>query len=212
MDGRTDEPPLGIASNPSTAAHRNDGMWRASDEALLAGLASGDPDAAVAFVRRFQRRVHGLAVTLLHDPAQAEDVAQEALVRAWRHAGAFDPRRGSVTTWLLAITRNLAIDAIRASRSRPMAEEILDLTLEPTGDLPADASVSADELRRVSRALANVPEEQRRALLLARLRGLTAAELAELEGIPLGTAKTRIRTGLLRLRAELRTTEAQSEV
>lgn len=184
-------------------------MWQVSDEALLAGLANGDRDAAVTFVRRHQRRVFGLALTLLHDRDQADDVAQEAFLRVWRHAGAFDARRGSVTTWLLAITRNLAIDALRAARVRPVADDVLLPMLASSGDLPADASVSADELRRVARALDAVPEEQRRALLLARLRGLTAAELAEQEGIPLGTAKTRIRTGLLRLRAELRDAEAR---
>lgn len=179
-------------------------VWTASDEALLAGLAAGDPDAAVAFVRRYQRRVYGLAVSLLGDRHLADDVAQEAMVRAWRHAGAYDARRGSVTTWLLAITRNLAIDALRAARVKPVSEDVLASALPIGRDVPGDASVSSDELRRVARALDAMPEEQRRALLLARLRGLTAAELASAEGIPLGTAKTRIRTALLRLRADLR--------
>jgi RNA polymerase sigma-70 factor (ECF subfamily) len=142
-------------------------------------------------------------VTLLGDRDRADDVAQEAMVRAWRHAGAFDARRGSVTTWLLAITRNLAIDNLRAARVRPVADEVLLAALPATGDLPADASVSADELRRVGVALDAMPAEQRRALLLLRLQGLTAAEIAEQEGIPLGTAKTRVRAALLRLRAEL---------
>ena len=187
---------------------RIEAVWQASDEALLAGLAGGDPDAAVAFVRRYQRRVYGLAVSILGDRALADDVAQEAMVRAWRHAGAFDARRGSVTTWLLAITRNLAIDALRAARVKPVTDDVLIAALPATGDLPGDASVSADELRRVARALDGIPEEQRRALLLARLRGMTAAELALVEGIPLGTAKTRIRTALLRLRADLRAEES----
>jgi RNA polymerase sigma factor (sigma-70 family) len=179
-------------------------VWRASDEALLAGLANGDTDATVAFVRRYQRRIYGLAFTLLRDRDLADDVAQEALVRAWRHAGAFDVRRGSVTTWVLAITRNLSIDAMRANRMTPVADDVLEASLPvPTGDGPADASVVADEVRRVAAAMASLPEEQRRALILARLRGLTAAELAQQEGIPLGTAKTRIRSALLRLRADL---------
>ena len=144
---------------------------------------------------------------LLGDRDLADDVAQEAMVRAWRHAGAFDPRRGSVTTWLLAITRNLAIDALRAARVKPVTDEVLLGLLPAAGDLPGDASVSSDELRRVARALDAMPAEQKRALLLARLRGLTAAELAAAEGIPLGTAKTRIRTALIRLRADLRTGE-----
>src|SRR5262249_38819493 len=91
----------------------------ASDEALLAGMAAGDRDAAAAFVRRFQHRVVGLAVTMLGDPAQAQDVAQEAFLRAWRNGSTYDPGRGSVPTWLLTVTRNLAIDSLRAQRARP---------------------------------------------------------------------------------------------
>src|SRR5213083_1259414 len=95
-------------------------MWSVSDETLLAGLASGEHDAAVAFVRRFQRRVFGLALAILGDPAAAEDVAQEAFARAWRHAAAYDPRRGPVANWLLVITRNLAVDAARLRRALPI--------------------------------------------------------------------------------------------
>src|SRR5436853_595095 len=91
-------------------------MWAVSDDALLAGMAAGDPEAAHAFVARFQRRVYGLAYTIMGDAGAAQDVAQEAFVRVWRHAGIFDERRGSVTSWLLTITRNLAIDAMRVRR------------------------------------------------------------------------------------------------
>ena len=90
-----------------------------SDEALMAGMAIGDEHAAFTFVRRYQRRVFGLAVGLLDDRGVAEDVAQEALLRAWRHAPVFDARRGTVTSWVLTITRNLAIDAIRQRRALP---------------------------------------------------------------------------------------------
>src|SRR3954454_15413703 len=92
-------------------------MDRLSDEALLAGLASGDPDDAAAFVRRFQRRVYGLACTILHDDDLADDAAQEAFLRAWRHAVGYDPRRGRVAAWLLTIARNVAIDP-RADAAR----------------------------------------------------------------------------------------------
>ena len=81
----------------------------ASDEALLAGMAVGDERAGVAFVRRYQRRVYGLALGILRDPGMAEDVAQDAFVRAWTHASVFDPRRGAAATWLLTIARNLSI-------------------------------------------------------------------------------------------------------
>jgi RNA polymerase sigma-70 factor (ECF subfamily) len=208
LPGDTGDTAEGIASNPLGDPIRTHGVWLASDEALLAGLAGGDRDAAVAFVRRYQRRVYGLAMTLVGDRDLADDIAQEAMVRAWRHAAAFDARRGSVTTWLLAITRNLAIDSLRSSRVRPVADDVLIAALPTVGDIPGDTSVAVDELRRVADALGAIPEEQRRALLLVRLRGLTAAEVAAREGIPLGTAKTRIRTALLRLRSELRPEDA----
>ena len=97
----------------------------ASDEALLAGMAIGDEGAGVAFVRRYQRRVYGLALGLVGDHALAEDIAQEALLRAWRHAQVFDPRRASVATWVLTITRNLAVDALRLRRAVPTDPEKL---------------------------------------------------------------------------------------
>ncbi|MQA75921.1 MAG: RNA polymerase sigma factor, partial [Solirubrobacterales bacterium] len=95
-------------------------MWSLTDEALVAGLATGDSGAATAFVRRFQARVFGLAVTMVGDRAVAEEIAQEAFTRAWRHAAAYDARRGRVATWLLSITRNLAIDHLRAKRTEPL--------------------------------------------------------------------------------------------
>jgi RNA polymerase sigma factor (sigma-70 family) len=180
-------------------------MWSVSDDALLAGLATGDAEAAAAFVRRFQRRVYGLALTIVGDTRAAEDVAQEAFVRAWRHAAAYDPRRGTVVTWLLTIARNLAIDAVRVRRPVVTLEPDAILALEPTGTepLPDELVGLRDDTDRLRAAMARLPEGQRRALVLAGLLGHTAREISEAEGIPVGTAKTRIRTGLLRLRAAL---------
>lgn len=93
---------------------------RLADEALLAGLGTGDPELALAFVRRFQRRVFGVAVTVLGAPALAEDVVQQTFERAWRHAQMYDARRGSVRTWLVTIAHNLAIDTIRVRRPLPL--------------------------------------------------------------------------------------------
>ncbi|HEY8000799.1 MAG TPA: sigma-70 family RNA polymerase sigma factor [Solirubrobacterales bacterium] len=175
-------------------------MWSLSDEALVAGLAAGDAGAATAFVRRFQARVFGLAVTMVGDAAVAEEIAQEAFTRAWRHAGAYDARRGRVATWLLSITRNLAIDHLRAKRTEPLdpdsirgAERALWATSARHGDT---AEREAGGLRD---SLAELPEDQRRALLLAALFGFTAREIGEIEQIPLGTAKTRIRTATQKL-------------
>jgi len=179
-------------------------MWSVSDDALVAGLALGDEEAASAFVRRFQRRVFGLARTIVGDDRAAEDVAQEAFVRAWRHAGAYDPRRGSVVGWLLTITRNLAIDAVRVRRPMVFDPDAL-LELDPRSDdrLPDDVALLGDDTMRLRHALGRLPEEQRRAIVLAGLLGYTAREVGEMEAIPLGTAKTRIRTALIRLRAAL---------
>src|SRR3954468_7358591 len=90
-----------------------------SDEALLSGLAAGQPEAAAAFIRRFQSRVYGLAITIVRDEGIAEDVAQETFTRAWRHGASYDARRGRVVTWLLSIARNLAIDVVRMKRAEP---------------------------------------------------------------------------------------------
>jgi RNA polymerase sigma factor (sigma-70 family) len=179
-------------------------MWSVSDEALVAGLAARDHEAASAFVRRFQRRVFGLARMIVGDDRAAEDISQEAFVRAWRHAGAYDPRRGSVVAWLLTITRNLAIDAVRVQRPLvfdPIA--LVDLGGPAADRAPDDLVVLSDDTDRLRVALGRLPEDQCRAIVLAGLHGYTAREVSDVEGIPLGTAKTRIRTALLRLRSAL---------
>ena len=175
-----------------------------TDEALLAGMAVGDQAAAVVFVRRYQRRVFGLAVSMVGDPGVAEDVAQEAMVRVWRHASVFDARRGPVVPWVLTITRNLAVDALRLRRAVPTdPDDFVGLGLVGTEPDPGEAAGSGDLPPGVRRALASMPAEQRRALVLAAVYGRTAAEISESEAIPLGTAKTRIRAGLSKLRASL---------
>jgi RNA polymerase sigma factor (sigma-70 family) len=169
-----------------------------SDEDLLAGMAVGDQDATVAFVRRYQRRVLGLAHYMTGDTG----VAQEALIRVWRHAPVFDPRRGSVTSWVLTITRNLTIDALRMRRAVPTdPDDFAATALMSLEHNPEDAVQRGDVRDQVREALAVLPNEQRRAVVLASVYGRTALEISEIEDIPLGTAKTRIRTGLLRLRA-----------
>lgn len=175
-------------------------MWPPSDEALLAGLATGDAAAATAFVRRFQSRVFGLAATMVGDRAVAEELAQEAFARAWRHGDAYDPRRARVSTWLLSITRNLAIDHLRAKRSEPLDPAVI-------GDTEAalwshGEGGGTEETGEIRETLAGLPAEQRRALLLATLFGYTAREVGEIERIPLGTAKTRIRTALQKVASQ----------
>jgi RNA polymerase sigma factor (sigma-70 family) len=179
-----------------------------SDEALLSGLAAGDADAATAFTRRFQARVYGLVLTIVRDEGAAEDVAQETFVRAWKHARTYDPRRGRVSTWLLTIARNLAIDVVRVKTAEPLDPDLVVNRLQQAGlaGSPPDHGTPPDERERVRSAIAELPEEQRRALFLAAYAGRTAQEIGELEGVPLGTAKTRIRTAMLKLRDSLEAT------
>jgi RNA polymerase sigma-70 factor (ECF subfamily) len=175
---------------------------RLSDDALLAAVALEERDAVTVFVRRFQRRVYGLAITITGDAALADDIAQLSFERAWRHAGSYDPRRAAVTTWLLTITRNVSIDAMRVRRAVPVDPMIVaDLMPWSNATDPQQSAVDTDQLGRLGVELASLPPDQRRAVLLATVAGRTALEIAELEAIPLGTAKTRIRTGLRRLRA-----------
>jgi RNA polymerase sigma factor (sigma-70 family) len=176
-----------------------------SDEALLAGLASGDADAAAAFVRRFQAQVYGVVITIVRDPGTAEDVAQNTFVRAWRHAGTYDPRRGRVTTWLLTIARNAAIDAARVRKVEPLDPDVVAGRLQRAGGTGGDDGVERDERERVRGALADLPADQRRALFLAAYLGRTAREISDLEHAPLGTIKTRIRAAMRKLHDSLET-------
>ncbi len=180
-------------------------MEQLSDEALMAGFAAADPALAAAFVLRFQAKVFGIAVHIVGDARTAEDVAQSAFERAWRHAQTYDARRGSVSSWLGVIARNLAIDTVRVQP--PVLVDpgtfLTEYLGEQAGPGPDQAAVdreSADELRDALRSLAPA---HARAVVLTGIAGLSASQVAKREGIPLGTAKTRIRTGLLELRARL---------
>jgi RNA polymerase sigma-70 factor (ECF subfamily) len=175
---------------------------RLPDEALLAAVGLDEADAVKVFVRRFQGRVFGLAFMITGDRNLAEDVAQQTFERAWRHAGSFDARRGNVTTWLLAIVHNLAVDTARVRRPELVdPTDLLDLLPPATSVDPESAAMKADDLGRLRPALEALPVEQRRAVLLATLAGRTTREIGHIEGIPVATAKTRLRTGLAKLQA-----------
>ena len=168
-----------------------------SDHVLLGGFAIGNADTGTAFVRRFQGRVYGMAVNMLGDRGLAEEVAQEAFVRAWRYADAYDPERASVATWLLRITRNLAIDALRRRRPAALGPERV-AALTPPGPVTAveDATVASELSAQAQAALSRLPPGQAKAVRLAAFYGHSAQQVAVSEGIPLGTAKSRIGRGL----------------
>ncbi len=183
------------------------------DDALLAAVAVDDDDAMAVLVRRYQRRVFGLAVSIVGDGALAEDIAQQVFERGGRPAPTIHPRRAAVSTWLHTITRNLAIDAVPARGSVPVDPHDLHERLPfLAGSDPADAAAHRGEVDDAAAELALLPVEQRRAVVLAVMGGRTAVEIGELEGIPVGTAKTRLRLGLAKLRAALLVTGDDSHV
>ncbi|HVT70526.1 MAG TPA: sigma-70 family RNA polymerase sigma factor [Trebonia sp.] len=181
------------------------------DEALLAGLGAGDADLAAAFVRRFQRIVFGVAVAVAGDRSTAEDIAQRAFEQAWRHASLYDSRRGSVRAWLTSITHNLAIDVIRVRSALPVDPDDLPVLLAAMTDSPERMAVANDSATGLRQALARLPAAQARAVAMSGIYGMTARQVAEAEGIPLGTAKTRIRDGMQKLRAAYLLEEAGDE-
>jgi RNA polymerase sigma factor (sigma-70 family) len=202
-DSCTSSSSYGIPLKVYRKRHRPDALdVDLSDESILAGMALGDPDAASAFVRRYQARVYGLALTIVGSAAVAEEVAQEALLRVWRNAAAYDARRGRVATWVLTIVRNLAIDALRLRGEQPVDPHALMGTLLSREE-GESSSARLDDQERLRSAVRALPPEQSRLIVLSVFYGLTAKETAELEGIPLGTAKTRIRRGIARLRETL---------
>lgn len=191
------------AQSPEPSAGYQE-VWSLSDESLLAGLVAGAPEHAEAFVRRFRSRVFGLALAVLGDREAAEEAAQETFIRAWRYGGGYDPRRGRVASWLLTIARHVATDAWRMGRGVPMDPDVI-VEMDPAGSgpEPEEWAIAHHEAARLRETLAELPEEQRRALVLASFLGRTAREISESEGIPLGTAKTRIRSAMMKLRAVL---------
>ncbi|WP_225837437.1 RNA polymerase sigma factor [Streptomyces sp. NK08204] len=187
-------------------------VGRLPDEALLSGLGTGDPELAVTFVRRFQHRVFGVAMAVTQDPQLAEDIAQQTFERAWRHAQIYDSRRGSVTTWLTTIAHNLAIDAVRARRTEPVAPEDLDALVGVVTETPERWALADEASSQLRAAVARLPREQARALVMAGVYGMTGQQIADAEGIPLGTAKTRIRAAMAKLRSTLGSPERGDHV
>jgi len=171
-----------------------------SDSDLLHAMARGDEAALATIYDRYRLILFGLVLRILHDRAEAEDCLQEAFLQVWRRARDFDEARGRAFTWLVTIARSRALDRLRASGSRlRLATEAAQAPPEEVGDAARDA-VRSEEGAVVREALAKLPEEQRQALLLAYFEGLTQAEIAARLGDPLGTVKTRMRSGMIKLR------------
>jgi RNA polymerase sigma-70 factor (ECF subfamily) len=185
----SEPPPEGDAS---PAAHLAELLKRAS---------RGDESAFAEWYDATSARAFGLAVRVLRDRAQAEEVAQEAYLDCWRHASRFDETKGSAISWLLTIVHRKAVDRVRsaeASSRRDVAYGQRQISVEH--DETAEAATASLEATRVRSALAQLTIKQREAVQLAFLGGYTHTEVAKLLDLPIGTAKTRIRDGLIRMR------------
>ena len=174
------------------------------DLELVRAFARRDGTAAGELYSRFAPRIYGLGMVMLGNPSQAEDLVQDTFVKVWRKADTYEEARGSLDTWILLIARSLAIDLLRRRvlEARILAEK--ERPSEASDDPgPERIAETMDLADRAKRAMSALTPQQRAAIELAYFGGKTSSEVAELEGIPVGTAKTRIRTALIRLREAL---------
>ena len=189
------------------AFRRGSAETDADDREDLQRLAAGDGDAAARLYDRHARAVYSLVLRIVNDEGDAEDVVQEVFAQAWRQAARYDASRGAVGAWLLMMARSRAIDKLRSVRARPGSRSAddpaaIDDMPAPHRDVPT-AIIDAENARLVQRALADLPLLQRLVIELAYFEGLTQREIADRLEQPLGTIKSRLRLGLLRLRDAL---------
>jgi RNA polymerase sigma-70 factor (ECF subfamily) len=181
------------------------GSMPASSDPNLAGLlsatADGDQEAFAELYDLTSARVHGLVVRVLRDVAQAEEVTQEVYLQVWRSAGRFDAHRGSALSWLLTLGHRRAIDRVRSAQSQSDRDQAYESRADrPTPDPTAEAVEDRLQGQGVRSAVKELGPPHQEALELAYFEGLTHQEVSERLGVPLGTAKTRIRDGLRKLR------------
>jgi RNA polymerase sigma-70 factor (ECF subfamily) len=171
---------------------------------LLAAAARGSEQAFATFYDRTSARVYGMVLRVVRDPAQAAEVSQDVYLQIWREAARFDPRLGNVQSWLLMIAHRRAVDRVRSARTATLRDDryALAQTERPYDEVAEQVHASLDA-QRVRSALDGLTETQREAISLAYFAGYTHREIAALLDLPLGTAKTRIRDGLIRMRDAL---------
>jgi RNA polymerase sigma-70 factor (ECF subfamily) len=171
------------------------------ETALMGRVVRGDEQALAALYDRMAPLAYGLALRMSNDPVLAQDAVQEAFLRVWRRASGFDPARGRARAWLLRIVRNATIDQLRSRDALGRSE--LRALEEPGNEPPPGPDEQAMRSQRAGAlrgALAQLSDDQRRVIEIAYFQGLSHSEIAERENLPLGTVKTRIRDGVIRLR------------
>lgn len=187
-----------------TAVHQ--GQARGGEELteLMHAVQRGDRAAFARLYDQLSASVYGLARRVVRDPARAEEVVQDAMVEVWRRATRFDSDQGSVRSWVLMITHRRAVDCVRSEQARRDREDrVASREHDRPSDVVSDAVEHHFERQRVERSLDGLTKLQREAVELAYYSGLTHQEIAEVLDAPLGTVKTRIRDGMIRLRDSL---------
>ncbi len=166
---------------------------------LLTSVARGDQPAFEHVYEQVSGPVYGLALRIIRDPAQSEEVAQEVLVELWRTASRFDPGRGSAMSWVMTLAHRRAVDRVRSAQAAADREQRAG-TAERDYDEVSESVHARLEREQVRRCLSTLTETQRESVTLAYYGGYTYREVGELLKVPLGTIKTRMRDGLIRLR------------
>lgn len=177
----------------------------ATDRDALERITKGEHDALAELYDRHGRLIYSLALRILRDQSEAEDIAQEVFSQVWRQATQYTPDRGTVVAWLVALTRSRSIDRLRGRRSRPdfVGDPIPEMELPDSAPLVDEQLAWTRQVADIRAAIETLPSLQKIAIELAFFEGLTHAEIAEKLEVPLGTVKTRIRQGLLKLRDRL---------
>lgn len=169
-------------------------------ERLVVAIAAGDRAALGTLYDMLGGSLLGLAARFLGDSREAEDLVQDVLLEVWKHAGTYDPKRSNVRSWIVMRLRSRAIDRRRSLAAKHLPTE--PSAFDGAADTEADASIAPD-FRRIRDALGRLPEAQRKAIELAWMGGYTSSEIAELEGVPIGTVKSRVRFAMAALREAL---------
>jgi RNA polymerase sigma-70 factor (ECF subfamily) len=203
-------PALSWLSARESALRAQDEGGRQQDQALLARVAGGDMAALRVLYQEHAGRAMAIAMRVLRNEPEAEDVVQEAFLEIWRRADQFDDRRGGVAAWVVTIARSRAIDRLRASGTTSRAVEAASgaLALIPAPEiLPCEQVDRRRDELRVAAALDQLPAEQRQAIALAYFEGLSQSEIAAKTGNPLGTVKMRVKLAMGKLARLLRAEE-----
>jgi RNA polymerase sigma-70 factor (ECF subfamily) len=194
-------PPSPSSPEPPPPASEQAGQANDTLGTLLSRVARGDKAAFEVVYDQMAGPVYGLILKVLRDPAQSEEVAQEVLLEVWRSASRFDPGRGGAKTWILTIAHRRAVDRVRSESAAAERERRSPTVAEPPpGDEVAETVTASLEAERVRRCLGGLTELQREAVTLAFYKGYTHPQVAAQLDVALGTIKTRIRDGLIRLR------------